>query len=96
MIVNEKQEIGAQAQGMPLEVVWRNPRPRIRAYLKAREAKDPYCRWAEQSSKIRAQRQRVPFAKKVSGMFLRLTLRRLFFRRRRHVLPVSSGCSIGR
>lgn len=79
MIVKEEQEIGAQ--GMPLEVVWRNQLPCVRAYLRAREANDPYCRWAEQGSKIRARRQQVPPVKKVSGTFLRLTLRRLFFHR---------------
>ncbi len=54
MIVDEAQEIGAQ--GRSYEVVWRNPLPCVRAFLRAREADNPYCRWAEQASKIRARR----------------------------------------
>jgi|CZKH01.1.fsa_nt_gi hypothetical protein len=54
MIVNEKQKSGAQ--GMYLEVVWRNPLSRVRASLRSRHASNPYCRWAEQASKIRARR----------------------------------------
>jgi len=81
MIVNEEHESGTQ--GMPLEVVWRNPLPRVRAYLRAREVNNPYFRWAEQGSKIRAWRPRVPPVKKESGTFLRLALRRLFFHRLR-------------
>ena len=84
MIVNEEREIRTWA--MPLQVVWRNPHPRVREDLRAREANDPHCKWAEQGSKIRARRQRllavkrVPPVKKVSGMSFRLVLRRLFFR----------------
>lgn len=83
MIVKEEHEIRAWA--MPLEVVWRNPLPRVRENLRAREANDPHCKWAEQGSKIRARRQRVlPLkgvlpVKKVSGRSFRLALRRLFF-----------------
>jgi hypothetical protein len=83
MIVNEEHEVSARAT--PLEVVWRNPLPRIREYLRAREANDPHYKWAEQGSKIRARRQRVPPVKgvlpvkKVSGISFRLALRRLFF-----------------
>ena len=54
MIVDEEQEAGPQS--MSFEVVWRNPLPRVRAFLRAREADNPYCRWAEQASKIRAWR----------------------------------------
>jgi len=84
MIVNEEHELRAWA--MPLEVVWRNPLHRVRENLRAREATDPHCKWAEQGSKIRARRQRllavkrVPPVKKVSGMSFRLILRHLFFR----------------
>jgi len=84
MIVNEEHEIHAWA--MPLEVVWRNPLHRVRENLRAREANDPHCKWAEQGSKIRARRQRllavkrVPPVKKVSGISFRLVLLRLFFR----------------
>ena len=76
MTANEEREIRAWA--MPLEVVWRNPRPRVRESLRAREANDPHCKWAEQGSKIRARRQRlhavkrVPPVKKVSRMYFRL------------------------
>lgn len=54
MIVNEKQE--SEAQGMSLEIVWRNPLPYVRASLRSRQESNPYCRWAEQASKIRARR----------------------------------------
>ncbi len=54
MIVDEVQEIGAQ--GRSYEVVWRNPLPRVRAFLRARETDNPHCRWAEQARKIRARR----------------------------------------
>ena len=83
MIVNEEHEIRAWA--MPLEVVWRNPLPRVKENLRVREANDPHCKWAEQGSKIRARRQRllavkrVPPVKKVSGISFRLVLRRLFY-----------------
>jgi len=77
MIVNEEHEIRAWA--MPLEVVWRNPLPCVRENLRAREANDPHCKWAEQGSKIRARQQRVLPVKKVSAVSFRLALRRLFF-----------------
>jgi hypothetical protein len=54
MMVSENQE--SEAQGMSLEVVWRNPLPHVRASLRSRQASNPYCRWAEQASKIRAPR----------------------------------------
>ena len=54
MIVIEKQESGAQ--GISLEVVWRNPLSHVRASLRSREASNPYCRLAEQASQIRARR----------------------------------------
>jgi hypothetical protein len=83
MIVNKEHHI--PTRGMPLAVVWRNPRPHVREYLRSREAKDPHCKWAEQGTKIRARWQRVlPVervlpVKKVSGISFRLALRRLFF-----------------
>jgi len=40
MIVDEEQEIGPQ--GMSLEVVWRNPLPRVRTFSKTREENNPY------------------------------------------------------
>ena len=54
MSVIEKQKSGAEA--MSLEVVWRNSRPHVRASLRSRQASNPYCRWAEQASKLRARR----------------------------------------
>ena len=54
MIVIEEQETGAQ--GMSMEVVWRNPLPHVRASLRLRQASNPYCQWAEHASKIRARR----------------------------------------
>jgi hypothetical protein len=56
MIVDEEQEIGPQS--MSFEVVWRNPLSKVRADLKAREKNNPYCRWAEQASRIRVRRWR--------------------------------------
>ena len=44
------------SQDMSLQIVWRNPLGHIRASLRARQATDPYCRWAEQASNIRARR----------------------------------------
>lgn len=54
MMVSEKQE--SEGQGRSLEIVWRNPLPHIRASLRSRQASNPYCRWAEQASKIRVLR----------------------------------------
>jgi hypothetical protein len=54
MISGEQQKISAQ--GMSLQIVWRNSRTHVRASLKARQASDLYCRWAEQASKILARR----------------------------------------
>jgi hypothetical protein len=54
MMASEEQE--SEAQGMSLEVVWRNPLPHVRASLRSRQASNPYCRWAEQASKLRARR----------------------------------------
>ena len=82
MIVNE---LEIRTWATLLEVVWRNPCARVKESLRAREANDPHCKWAEQGSKIRARRQRVLPAKgvlpvkKVSGISFRLALRRLFF-----------------
>jgi hypothetical protein len=54
MIVHGERKIGPQA--VSPEIVWRNPLPHMQACLRAREANNPYCRWAEQGSKIRARR----------------------------------------
>jgi hypothetical protein len=54
MIADEERDTGAK--GMPLELVWRNTLSDVRAHLTLREKSDPYCRWAEQASKIRARR----------------------------------------
>ena len=54
MISNEQQKISSQ--GMSLQIVWRNPRTHVRASLRARQASDLHCRWAEQASKILARR----------------------------------------
>ncbi len=54
MIVSDKQK--NRAQGMSLAVAWRNPLSHVRAFLRSRQASNPYCRWAEQASKIRARR----------------------------------------
>lgn len=47
MISGEEQKIGAQ--DMSLQIVWRNPHTHVRACLRARQAGDRYCRWAETS-----------------------------------------------
>jgi hypothetical protein len=54
MISGEHQRISAQC--MSLQIVWRNPRTHVRASLRARQASDLYCRWAEQAGKILARR----------------------------------------
>ena len=54
MIVIEKQKSGAQ--GMSMEVVWRNPLPHVRASLRLRQATNPHCQWAEHASKLRSRR----------------------------------------
>jgi len=54
MIVIEEQK--SEAQGMSMEVVWRNPLPHVRASLRLRQASNPYCQWAEHASNIRARR----------------------------------------
>ena len=54
MAVDEKQELGAQ--GMSIQIVWRNQSASVRADLRARQQNNPYCRWAEQAGKIRARR----------------------------------------
>jgi hypothetical protein len=54
MISGEEYELDSHT--MPLRIVWRNPRTYVRACLRARQAKDPYCRWGEQASKIRSRR----------------------------------------
>jgi hypothetical protein len=54
MIVSEKQK--SEVQGMPLEVAWRNSLSRVRASLRSRQESNPYCRWAERASKLRARR----------------------------------------
>jgi len=54
MIVSEKQK--SRAEGTCLEIVWRNSLPHVKASLRSRQASNPYCRWAEQASNIRARR----------------------------------------
>jgi hypothetical protein len=54
MVVSEEQK--SREQRMSLDVVWRNPLPQVRASLRSRQASNPYCRWADQASKIRARR----------------------------------------
>jgi hypothetical protein len=54
MMIDKEQE--TRAQGMSLEVAWRNPLPHLRAHLRSRQENSPYCRWAEQAGKIRARR----------------------------------------
>ncbi len=54
MIISEEHEIGAEV--MSLEVVWRNSLAPAQVHLRAKQASDPYYRWAEQAVKIRARR----------------------------------------
>jgi hypothetical protein len=54
MITNDEQDIRAEV--MHPEIMWRNPLAIVRAHLSAREQSDRYCRWAEQTTKIRARR----------------------------------------
>jgi len=54
MIVCEEQEIGVEV--MSLQVVWRNSLALVQAHLRAKQASNPYYRWAEQAIKIRARR----------------------------------------
>ena len=54
MIICEKQEIGVEV--MSLRIVWRNSLAPVQAHLRARQASNPYYRWAEQAIKIRARR----------------------------------------
>jgi hypothetical protein len=49
---------GSGGTGMSLEIVWRNSHPLVQAHLKARQASNPYCRWAEQARKIRTPRSK--------------------------------------
>lgn len=54
MIIDD--EPGSRSEVMPLEVMWRNPLPLVRAHLKAKERSNPYNGWAEQAKMIRARR----------------------------------------
>lgn len=54
MIIDDKQDVRAEV--MPLEIMWRNPLPVMRAHLRAKERSNPYYGWAEQAKKIRARR----------------------------------------
>jgi hypothetical protein len=54
MMVCKEQEIGVEV--MSLQVVWQNSLALVRAHLRARQASNPYYRWAEQAMKIRARR----------------------------------------
>jgi len=54
MIIDDEQDIRAEV--LPLEIMWRNPQPRVRARLRTNEKSNPYYGWAEQAKKIRARR----------------------------------------
>lgn len=54
MIISEEHEIGSEVTS--LEVVWRNSLGMVQAHLRAKQASNPYYRWAEQATKIRARR----------------------------------------
>jgi hypothetical protein len=54
MIICEEQEIGAEV--VSLRIVWRNSFAPVQAHLRAKQAGNPYYRWAEQAIKIRARR----------------------------------------
>jgi hypothetical protein len=54
MIISEEHEIRAEVTS--LEVVWRNSLALVQADLRAKQASNPYYRWAEQATKIRARR----------------------------------------
>jgi hypothetical protein len=62
MIVNKElptmiiEEEDTEATVTSLKVVWRNSLGLVQAHLRARQATDPYSRWAEQAQKIRARR----------------------------------------
>lgn len=51
MIIDEEQD--TRAGVLPLEIMWRNPLPLVRAHLRANERSNPYYGWAEQAKKIR-------------------------------------------
>ncbi len=53
-MICEEQEI--ELEITPLQVVWRNLHPLVRAHLRAKQASNPYYRWAEQAIKIRTRR----------------------------------------
>ena len=53
MIIYDDQDIRAEV--LPLEIMWRNPLPLVRAHLRANENSNPYYGWAEQAKKIRAR-----------------------------------------
>lgn len=54
MVVSGEENIGAEV--MPLEIVWRNPQALVQAHFRTQEASNPYFRWAEQATRIRARR----------------------------------------
>ena len=54
MIIDDEQD--TRAEVMPLEVMWRNALPLVRAHLRSKERSNPYYGWAEQAKKIRARR----------------------------------------
>ncbi len=54
MIIDDEQN--TRSEVMPLEILWRNPLPLVRAHLRAKERSNPYYGWAEQAKKIRTRR----------------------------------------
>ena len=72
MIADEKQMIGPQ--GMSLEVVWRNPLVLVGVYLRAREASNPYYRWADQARDIRVRRSNWDARHTWGGMTISISL----------------------
>lgn len=54
MIIDDEGD--TRAEVLPLEIMWRNPLPLVRAHLRANERSNPYYGWAEQAKKVRARR----------------------------------------
>ena len=50
MIIDDEQDIRAEV--LPLEIMWRNPQPRVRARLRTNEKSNPYYGWAEQAKQF--------------------------------------------
>ena len=54
MIIDDEQD--PLVEVMPLDIMWRNSLPLVRAHLRARERSNPFYGWAVQAKKIRARR----------------------------------------